>query len=1232
MKRKTYATLILALLVLGMFAPVCINNASADDSPINIIINGDKTVSPADTGLFDIDGSTYTLTRNFTGSITVNTNDIVIDGAGYTVQGSGGGIGVTISSISNVTITNLKINSFANGIYSTGGSNCKIIANTITHAGYAIYLQTATSANITLNIITQCTTGIYVTKMDYGNTNMNIESNNITCGAYGIELMGSANTVTNNILHGARTKSFYAYHTSNNVIFNNTAITLGGNAISMSSTSNCQVYHNNFVGISSYSGSGNSGNTWDNGTYGNYWNGSSHVDENDNGIVDAALVLDSADTDNYPLVEPFLEINSINMTIAGSGTTDLENGKNYELNGDTVPVTATPVNDGEFYNWIVDDQNASGNPLSLPMNRNYNVTAVFKHVFYTLTIEPSIDGAVYVAGDDSNSINGTEIIQGISTTIDVQAQPVAGCEFYCWMLDGSKNTDNPKTITFGGNHTLQAIFIANPYYVISNDNSDWPMLMHDSAQTGNTNSTGTTTSQMLWRFQTQGAIDSSPAIVDGVVYFGSDDGYLYAVNASTAQQIWAYHVGSAVSTSPAVANGIVFLSLGTHMYALNATTTEPEAELLWSCSIGSAGNTACSPIVAGEAVYVTVGTSVYAFSATASDSQQLWAYTNAASTITSPPAVSDGKLYFNAGTKVYALNATTHNSQGELLWTYSTLGSTTTSVAAAYGRVFTGDSLGRIYAFNTTSEDHTLLWCYSSMNPPRLAVADGMVYVGADGFMFEDDGPIFALNATTTSTSGQQIWNYPAMTGTSSAPVIADDVLYVGIGSMSANALNATTENSMGEPLCTYQITPGNSPFAIANGIMFAGSQDHRLYAYTANTKVIFSQTGLPDGASWSATLDGVTQTTTLHSITFSIPLGDSLDYEVTGPSGYTADNLVGTLESSSNDVFTTLAFTEGTNPTPTPTPTSTPTATPTATPTESPTPTPTSTPTSTPTPTYSITFTETGLTSGTNWNVTFNGTTQTTTSDTITFTGYIAREYNYTIGVPAGYTTTPASGMVAVDESDEVRTVIFTENGASTSTVVATETTNNNTYPIQIGGNVTAAQFSNMTITPYQANGTTIVGFTLTGPTGTAGFCNITLPKAAIPFGTKPVVYIDSVAAENQSSAQDTANYYIAYTTHFSTHQINILFSAQTEPSSTPTPTPTPTTSTPSPTPNPTTTTTPNPTTTPTTSPTETPIPTPTTAPATLGTYLSVFVAIIILFAVVIGLVARRKRQTQKA
>jgi PGF-CTERM protein len=52
---------------------------------------------------------------------------------------------------------------------------------------------------------------------------------------------------------------------------------------------------------------------------------------------------------------------------------------------------------------------------------------------------------------------------------------------------------------------------------------------------------------------------SSPAVVNGVVYVGSDDNNLYALNASTGAKLWSYRTALWVEANPAITNGVVYV-------------------------------------------------------------------------------------------------------------------------------------------------------------------------------------------------------------------------------------------------------------------------------------------------------------------------------------------------------------------------------------------------------------------------------------------------------------------------------------------------------------------------------------------------------------------------------------------------------------------------------------------------------------------------------------------------
>ena len=88
----------------------------------------------------------------------------------------------------------------------------------------------------------------------------------------------------------------------------------------------------------------------------------------------------------------------------------------------------------------------------------------------------------------------------------------------------------------------------------------WSTFRHDVTHTGDSASTAPLTNQLLWNYTTGNSIDySSPAIVNGIVYVGSTDNYVYALNAATGGTIWSYKTGSSIDSSPAVVNGVVYI-------------------------------------------------------------------------------------------------------------------------------------------------------------------------------------------------------------------------------------------------------------------------------------------------------------------------------------------------------------------------------------------------------------------------------------------------------------------------------------------------------------------------------------------------------------------------------------------------------------------------------------------------------------------------------------------------
>ncbi len=113
----------------------------------------------------------------------------------------------------------------------------------------------------------------------------------------------------------------------------------------------------------------------------------------------------------------------------------------------------------------------------------------------------------------------------------------------------------------------------------------WSMFHHDSAHTGYSTSTGPLTNQTLWKFKTGNSVEySSPSVVNGVAYVGSQDRTFYALDAATGHKIWSFVAGNSIKSIAAVVNDVVYVgSLDNNVYALNAKT----GTQIWNYTTGN---------------------------------------------------------------------------------------------------------------------------------------------------------------------------------------------------------------------------------------------------------------------------------------------------------------------------------------------------------------------------------------------------------------------------------------------------------------------------------------------------------------------------------------------------------------------------------------------------------------------------------------------------------------------
>ncbi len=287
---------IVAILLLSMFIaeiPALAESQLTTPSPTPntyppIIIDSDGSVSPS-TAPIRQTGNTYTLTDSVTGAIEIKRNNTIIDGDGFTVSGWGNGFGgIDLFLVKNVVLENFVISNLQSGIRLTYSENCIIINNTI-KSGVSWLQHTA---------------AIYV---EAGSSNI-IAKNNLV----------------NNV------NATYFISTTNNTIVANNIIDSSGVACLLYDSSNNTFYHNNFVNNhlqvldireSNYPFvAPQSINTWDNGSFGNYW--SDYSGANNNGVGDSPYVINANNRDNYPLTSQFnIKSKIVELPISGEMST-----------------------------------------------------------------------------------------------------------------------------------------------------------------------------------------------------------------------------------------------------------------------------------------------------------------------------------------------------------------------------------------------------------------------------------------------------------------------------------------------------------------------------------------------------------------------------------------------------------------------------------------------------------------------------------------------------------------------------------------------------------------------------------------------------------------------------------------------------------------------------------------------------------------------------------------------
>ncbi len=242
------------------------------------------------------------------------------------------------------------------------------------------------------------------------------------------------------------------------------------------------------------------------------------------------------------------------------------------------------------------------------------------------------------------------------------------------------------------------------------------------------------------------------------------------------------------------------------------------------------------------------------------------------------------------------------------------------------------------------------------------------------------------------------------------------------------------------EPNGTYSYTVGAvSGYTVSpssGSVSVNGASQTVAIAFTPTSYLVwFTETGLPAGTSWSATLNAQTLTSTGSTITFSETDG-GYAYTVGSVNGYIASPSSGTVAVNGASQTVYIAFNPSTAAT------------------------------------YPVTFSEAGLPAGTNWSVALGGSMSSSTSSTVTF-HVVNGSYAFTVGNVPGYTASPLSGSLTVNGAPVSQPITFSHLPPDQYSVVFTEfgLPSGTTWLVTLGGQSLSSVGT--TITYVEPNGT---------------------------------------------------------------------------------------------------------------------------------------------------------------
>jgi outer membrane protein assembly factor BamB len=343
---------------------------------------------------------------------------------------------------------------------------------------------------------------------------------------------------------------------------------------------------------------------------------------------------------------------------------------------------------------------------------------------------------------------------------------------------------------------------------------------------------------------------SGPTVHDGIIYVGTRDGKVVAINSSTQSEQWAYTITSTtIYTTPIVDGDLVYvgtysgkvLSLNTLARSQNLTFPQQRyGEWKWDCPIDKAkSNAIVADLAMSEDALYVVSSNGRVYSLDKGSGDENWKREDIpvlAEKLWTSPAIQDDAIYVSTfDGHVCALSAETG---GLLDWSFESEAGFASSPVIYEDTIFLGSFDRYLYAIKIGSD--TPVWKFPQEKPAgnwfwaSPTVNEGVVYAGCL------DGKLYAIEAET----GEKLWEFDAGDSIVSSPVLMDNLLIVAAESGNVYVINRETGNGErienpdngNKPTINAQI---RAPLCAHDGLIYIRGEDNGLYAVDIDNREV---------------------------------------------------------------------------------------------------------------------------------------------------------------------------------------------------------------------------------------------------------------------------------------------------------------------------------------------------------------------------------------------------------